>query len=168
MERLGDETISRHPEEMYFILTWWLWSLSTWPDIKGWTFMLYLLCSHEVMLTCVANRIKRKHWFWLEGRAGVTHADGLMPYCESRLVEVGYESLPVSSRGEEGEVRSNEGRRSCVTYQKDWKRRWIHNLCTVHTHFFMCALHSHFSLRWNIFTILIYALKIHSLYMSLL
>lgn len=56
-------------------------------------FFLYLPCSHKVILTCVANRIKQMRRFWLEGRATVTHVDGLVPYWESGLLEVGYESL---------------------------------------------------------------------------
>lgn len=107
------ETIRRHPEEIYFALMLWQQSCKTWPDFWCWTILLYLPCSHKVMLTCVANRLKRMHWFWLEGRAAATHADGLMPCRESRLVEVGYESL-CQQQGRGG-VRSNEERHFCFT-----------------------------------------------------
>lgn len=113
MERFVTETISWHPEEIYFTLMLWQQSCETWPDFRCWTILLYLPCSHKVMLTCVANRLKRMRWFWLEGRAAATHADGLMPYRESRLVEVGYESLCQQHR--RGGVRSNEERHFCFT-----------------------------------------------------
>lgn len=134
MERFVTETISWHPEEIYFTLMLWQQSCETWPDFRCWTILLYLPCSHKVMLTCVANRLKRMRWFWLEGRAAATHADGLMPYRESRLVEVGYESLCQQHR--RGGVRSNEERHFLLYppplshIWEDWKPWWIHTSST--------------------------------------
>lgn len=84
-------------------------SCSTWPGFRRFIFFppapLYLHCSHKVIPTCLANRVKQMRWFWLEGRATVTR--GPVPRRESRLEEVGWERLcrRRQRRGESGLMR---------------------------------------------------------------
>lgn len=134
----------------------WRQRCSAWPDFRRWSlFFLYLLCSHKVILTCVANRIKQMRWFWLEGRATVTHADGLMPYRESWLVEVGYESL--CQRQRRGGVRSNEERRFCftlsspsVTYQRIERCESTPYILPVHTLLYVrLSTHTHRNILYS-------------------
>lgn len=106
-QRSGAETISWHPAEMYFTFVLWRRRCDTWPDFRRWTLLFFIFSVHIRWRWCA--RIKQKHWFWLEGRATVTHADGLMPYWGSWLVEVGDESLCQLRR--RGGVGSNEERR---------------------------------------------------------
>lgn len=137
-QRSGAETTSWHPAEMYFTSVLWRRRCDTWPDFRQWN-LLFFIFSVRISW-CWCARIKRMHWFWLEGRATVTHADGLMPYWGSWLVEAGDESLCQLRR--RGGVGSNEERRFRFTLSSPQSHiKGLKAVMNPHLSYFQCKHH---------------------------